>query len=368
MKKVWTIGSILTSILVGTAAPVALAAPAVAVATIPVQVEVDGKKVATPAGMDVIDGQVMVPLRWAAELAGARSVQWDASKRDVRIEAPESYERFSQLRSYIRLGAAPAEWGTYLCQLPDRMNAIPRPKLSDRALVLDLEIDKIQQMEQENKSLPLRREVISITMQYAGQDHPYAVYSAKFVQGRVYVPMDWLNQLFGADVTYDKERGVLAIQFPNLQETKRQIAEIEAGLVPASPDETIALWGRGLQTRTGTLLYAALSNELRDRARVDLQARNWVTGGSSPHAGKITVQDKKQLDADTWEYTLIYPEVTSGYMANYPNVTPADIVGTCTDKLVVKKQRTGETEGWFIAEVKQSNEYYGPVFAEKRKE
>ncbi len=45
----------------------------------PLTVQINGSVVSAPAAMDVVEGQVMVPLRWAADKLGATSVQWDAS-------------------------------------------------------------------------------------------------------------------------------------------------------------------------------------------------------------------------------------------------------------------------------------------------
>ncbi|WP_051331107.1 hypothetical protein [Aneurinibacillus terranovensis] len=111
------------------------------------------------------------------------------------------------------------------------------------------------------------------------------------------------------------------------------------------------LWGRGEQARSGALEYAALSPELRDQVRENLRERNWVTGGSSPWVGPITVKEEKKLSETAVQYTIIYPEVTSGGDS-----------GTGTEQFVVEKLPVNGKEGWFITKVLQPSDYYGPAF------
>ena len=72
----------------------------------------------------------------------------------------------------------------------------------------------------------------------------------------------------------------------------------------------------------------------------------WVTGGSSPWVGPVTVKEKRVLSDTTVEYTVTFPEVTSAP----PNPT-------ATEKMVVEKLTLDGKEGWFITEMPQSSGY-----------
>ncbi|MGD0153670.1 MAG: hypothetical protein ABSC17_07905 [Thermacetogeniaceae bacterium] len=71
------------------------------------------------------------------------------------------------------------------------------------------------------------------------------------------------------------------------------------------------LWGRGEQTRCGSMQYTVLSPELCQQADQRIREAGWVTGGSSPWVGPITVQEEKKLSETATEFTVIFPEITS---------------------------------------------------------
>ncbi|MFA7078326.1 MAG: hypothetical protein WC147_07970, partial [Syntrophomonas sp.] len=153
---------------------------------------------------------------------------------------------------------------------------------------------------------------------------------------------------FKAKVNYDQTTNVLSIQTPDLDKIKSEIALIENTLIPASADEAIKLWGRGEQARNGALQYAALSPQLRQEADKSNYVRQsyWVTGGSSPSVGPITIKSQVKLSDTKIEYTLSFPEITSN-----PPYT------TATEKMVVEKLLYNGQEGWFITEILQSSDY-----------
>ena len=57
----------------------------------PLTVQINDSVVNAPAAMDVIGGQVMVPLRWAAEQLGANSVEWDSQTSTITIKTSRFY-------------------------------------------------------------------------------------------------------------------------------------------------------------------------------------------------------------------------------------------------------------------------------------
>ncbi|KPD09275.1 hypothetical protein AM501_05190 [Aneurinibacillus migulanus] len=144
------------------------------------------------------------------------------------------------------------------------------------------------------------------------------------------------------------------MQAPDREEIEKQIRTIEEALIPATPEEALKLWGRGEQTRSGALQYAALSPELREKAMEQVKDRGWVTGGSSPWVGPITVKEEKKLSNTTVQYTVTYPEITS------------DRSATGTETFIVEKRTVNEKEGWFITKLLFANPYYTIIPAESQ--
>ena len=162
--------------------------------------------------------------------------------------------------------------------LPDSVKKNDLPRIRDRQLVLDL-----GRLKQELITSPLKP-VITITLINDNESYTdsYAVYSVENHNGHVYIPMDWLEELFYADVNYNEATNLLSIEALDPEKIEQQIAEIEDNLVPATSEEAIKLWGRGEQTRSGALQYAALSPEMQQQW-ISVSV-NWagLPGGQAP--------------------------------------------------------------------------------------
>jgi type 1 fimbria pilin len=52
----------------------------------PLTINLNGTVVSAPSDTRIVEGQVMVPLRWAAEQLGASSIEWEPEKRNVTIK------------------------------------------------------------------------------------------------------------------------------------------------------------------------------------------------------------------------------------------------------------------------------------------
>ncbi|NLK52824.1 MAG: copper amine oxidase N-terminal domain-containing protein [Syntrophomonadaceae bacterium] len=322
---------------------VILLASTPAFASQPLTINLNGSAVSAPSDTRIVEGQVMVPLRWAAEQLGARSIEWDPEKRHVTIKTNQDVYQVKKMASYIRgLEPRSIDKEAEMWPLPDRAKTIELPRLRDHQLILELDCWKPELI-----TRPLKP-VITITLTYdnAAYIDAYAVYSAENHNGHIYVPMDWLAELFYADVHYNEATNLLSIQAPDLKKITQQIAAIEDVLVPTTPEETVKLWGRGEQTRSGALQYAALSPELRQQADERIRESGWVTGCSSPWVGPITIKEKKMLSDTAVEYTVTFPEVTSAP----PNPMATEII-------VVERLAFAGKEGWFITEMPQSSGY-----------
>ena len=314
-----------------------------------VTVQINGSAVNAPADMDIIEGQVMVPLRWATEQLGADSVEWDSATRTVTIKTQQDFYSMEKLTSYADgLNTDSDQYRPQIWPLPDKAKNLELSyAVPNREWVLNL---KQFNPERLGLTLPIDRDHIGIRI--ASDDdlyeHSSVVYSIKNHQDHYYLPMDWLEYLFKARVNYDQTTNILSIQTPDLDKIKSEISLIENTLISASADEAIKLWGRGEQVRNGALQYAALSPQLRQEADKSNYVRQsyWVTGGSSPSVGPITIINRDELSDTKIEYTLSFPEITS----NPPN-------STATEKMVVEKLPYNGREGWYITQLLQSSGY-----------
>lgn len=343
MKR-WLVFSLLLGLVATLLGGTVLAAP-------PLTVQIDGSVVKAPADINVVEGQVMVPLRWAAQQLGADSVQWDSATRTVTIVTRQDFYNLEKLTAYVRGLQTSSQEGEGLWPLPDRVKDLPLSYAvpPNREWVWELDSFKAQRLD---PTRPRDCIYIHIASDDGLYEHDSAVYSIQNRQGHFYLPMDWLEHLFKATVAYEETTNILSIQTPDQEKVKAEIALIESTLVPASADEAVKLWGRGEQVRNGALQYAALSPQLRQKAdKSDYVLQTyWVTGGSSPWVGPITIKNRDTLSDTRMEYTLSFPEITSG--------SP---YSTATEKMVVEKLLVNGQEGWFITELLQSSGYYGII-------
>jgi hypothetical protein len=313
------------------------------------QVQVNGSIVNAPPYMSVTHGQVMVPLRWSAELLGATSVEWDEAARTVTITTPQDFYSMEKFSAYARALKSPIEeLNDQICPLPDKVKGMGLPELlPDQHFVLNLEQFR---PEREGLTLPVPSPSITITITSPDgtYEHSSVAHSIENHQGHYYLPMDWLEYLFNARVSYNEAANILSIQTPDPEQIKSEIARIENVLIPDSSDEAIKLWGRGMQTRNGALQYAALSPQLRQAADQSPYVRQsyWVTGCSSPQVGLITIESRNELSDTKVEYTISFPEIFSGQTH-----------AIATEKMVVEKLSSNGREGWFISQLVQSSGY-----------
>ena len=191
----------------------------------------------------------------------------DEAARTVTITTPQDFYSMEKFSAYARALKSPIEeLNDQICPLPDKVKGMGLPELlSDRHFVLNLE-----QFEPKSEGLTLPAPssyiTITITSPDGTYEHSSVAHSIENHQGHYYLPMDWLEYLFNARVSYNEAANILSIQTPDPEQIKSEIARIENVLIPDSADEAIKLWGRGMQTRNGALQYAALSPQLRQEA------------------------------------------------------------------------------------------------------
>ncbi|MFA7078369.1 MAG: stalk domain-containing protein, partial [Syntrophomonas sp.] len=209
-------------------------------ATLPLTVQINGWAVNAPADMNVIEGQVMVPLSWAAGQLGADSVHWDSATRKVTIKTSQDFYNMEKLASYANaLQSSADEQDEQIWPLPDKAKNLDLSySVPNREWVLNLKQFKPERV---GLALPIDRDQINIhiTSDDGSYEHSMWVHSIENHQDHYYLPMDWLEYLFKAKVNYDQTTNVLSIQTPDLDKIKSEIALIENTLIPASADEAI---------------------------------------------------------------------------------------------------------------------------------
>ncbi len=294
----------------------------------PIKIIINGSNAVVPQYTHVVNGRVMIPLRWVAGKLNQPSVDWDGKTKTVFIKTNQAFHKLQKLSSYYHGLSDKSE--TEVWPAPERVKGLSFPKLpGNRPL---------------NTGGGSNKSMVTICI----NDIPFAVYDYEFHANSIYVSSDLIEELLDVNVDYNKNLNKLSIDSLDEKYIDEQIQKIEDALVPASPEEALKLWGRGEQLRSGALQYAALSPELRKKAEVNasLNCPYWVTGGSSPWIGAITVKDEKKISETSIEYTLNYLEVTSA------GSSPA------SEKLIVEKLNVNGRQGWYITRLILANSYY----------
>ncbi|MDQ0175538.1 stalk domain-containing protein [Bacillus chungangensis] len=318
MKKVWMIGLSIFLTIIAWNVPSADASKAE-----PLKIEVNDAVVPTPVGVHIVQGEVMIPIRWAAEQLGVQSIKWDSDTRTVLMKTDESIDQYMKLSSYINgLTLRSEEKEAERLPLTESAKKIVLPTLPNRVLTLNLE--------GQDRSSGTKKPIT-----FSVNDDPYAVNDFEMYDDRIYVLADWLQQLFKAEVTYDQQNHKLSIRSFNREEIETCLHMIEEALISSTPEDTVKLWGRGEQTRSGALQYAALSPELK-KAAMEQNQSSWVTGMSSPWIGQITIAKEIKHSDQAVEYTITYPEITSA----------GSTIGSET--FLVEKLFINGKEGWYI--------------------
>ena len=311
----------------------------------PLTVQIDGKPVNAPADMDIVQGQVMVPLGWAAEQLGATSVLWDQESRTITINTKQDIYNLEKLEWYADglLQTFNADEEPSIFPLPDNTQNIKFSYgLPTGRLVTGWEF------EQTSFFNPQYHFTIVIANEDIGYHFEFCQNTFSMHHDHYYVPMELLEYIFHARVNYNPDSNILSIQTPDMAKTKADINLVENTVISTSADDALKLWGRGEQTRNGALQYLALSPQLRQEVDKNffVHHQNWVTGGSSPWVGPITIKNIIKITDSKMEYTISFPEMSS---------TGPDT--TANEKMVIEKIPYNGQQGWFITQLLQSSAY-----------
>lgn len=81
-----------------------------------------------------------------------------------------------------------------------------------------------------------------------------------------------------------------------------------------TPEQSVNLWAKGIQTRNGYLQYSVLCEEMKNEFKKELskaQRTSWVTGGSSPWVSNYNIVGKEKVNPLTYRFTIHFNWATS---------------------------------------------------------
>lgn len=273
--------------------------------------------------LPVVDGQVLIPIEKFAKDMEATEVEWYPGKDTLRVEIPF----FSESRRYL----------SYLAGLGQSVHDKERP-LPERVQQIPLPSYPLEGLD----SGMIHEHPITITLADGGMMMPYAAYNYQIEGDTLYLGMEWLNTMFLAKQVIDEKD--YYINYPTEQVIEERIKAIEDVLRPRTPEEALNLWVKGQQTRSGSLQYITLSPKLQEQ--VVATGNGWVTGGSSPSVGKLTIQKAEKTKDGEVKYTILLDEMLQGKVS-----------GEIKQKLTLKSYQKGEETYWQIISVKGNTDY-----------
>jgi hypothetical protein len=128
---------------------------------------------------------------------------------------------------------------------------------------------------------------------------------SKIENGQFLVPIKWITEQLGSDVTWNEKNHEVELQVPEQKNLKAQIDSLTNAVITPDPKEAVNTWIKGVKTRSGALQYAIMSPELQQNTYNEFSQNFWVTGGSSPKMANEQLQDETLSDIKV-KYTLTY--------------------------------------------------------------
>ncbi len=123
-----------------------------------------------------------------------------------------------------------------------------------------------------------------------------------------------------------------------------KVNSLEKALIAESPEEAVLTWIRGVQKRSGAMQYAVLSPALRQNTKQEFEDHIWVTGGSSPHMGKVEQLHSREITSDKVQISF-----------DYPLVVMNETIGTGSASLTVEKIPRESSDYWAISGIDLKN-------------
>jgi|GEM_PF-3670485 len=171
-----------------------------------------------------------------------------------------------------------------------------------------------------------------------GAEYASSVFNLKMENGTAMVSLKSIVEELRGKVAY--KDNAFYVTMPEASEMQMQINSLENGLQAYSPEEAVQTWIRGVQRRSGGMQYAVLSPKLREQTKKEFMENFWVTGGSSPHMGKVDALQTKTVSTDQVQISF-----------HYPLVAQDKVIDTGSAVLTVDKIKRESFDYWGISRI-----------------
>lgn len=134
--------------------------------------------------------------------------------------------------------------------------------------------------------------------------------------GRTMVPIRWVAEALGAEVTWDQAKQKVSIDMEHdkgkVDLLEEQIARLEQGFRAETAEEAAEIWAKAVKNRNGAVQFAVLSPELKVQSRSHYERIHWVTGLSSPYVGEYAILEQESSDKDAIFYIEFQMKTSTG--------------------------------------------------------
>ncbi|NIK75500.1 hypothetical protein FHS15_000600 [Paenibacillus castaneae] len=165
-----------------------------------------------------------------------------------------------------------------------------------------------------------------------------SAFKLKMDNGTAMVSLRSIVEQFRGKLIY-KDNSIY-VTMPEAAHLSNQNRSLENALRAESPEEAVQTWIRGVQKRSGALQYAVLSPTLRQKTVDEFEENFWVTGGSSPHMGKVDKLIAKEITSDKVQLSFDYPLVVMNEVIESGHAT-----------IVVEKIKQESFDYWAITDI-----------------
>ncbi|MGG4145447.1 hypothetical protein ABEW34_20255 [Paenibacillus algorifonticola] len=157
-------------------------------------------------------------------------------------------------------------------------------------------------------------------------------------KGTAMVSLKSIVEQFHGKLAY--KNNSIYVTMPESSDLSMQTSSLENALIAESPEEAVQTWIHGVQKRSGAMQYAVLSPLLRQKTKQEFSDHFWVTGGSSPHMGKVEKLNSKEVTTNKVQITF-----------QYPLVVMEETIGTGSAALMVEKIERESSDYWAISSI-----------------
>lgn len=177
-----------------------------------------------------------------------------------------------------------------------------------------------------------------------GQGYAPESLKLKVENGTTMVSLRNIMEEVKGDIQFDKNTNSIHVTLPDATNVANQVKGLERALQPVTAEAAVQTWIRGIQERNGALQYAVFAPDLRTETKKKFDESYWVTGGSSPHMGKVENIAPKNINDTTVQFTFDYPLVIHG-----------ETIDTGKAVITVQKIQKENRDGWFITNIKMKD-------------